>query len=561
MSLSCHKDNYILFNRKYIAKKREIYYLCLRTKQQTAMTENPFIRPGRKLPIGIQSFEFIRTEGYLYVDKTAFVYQLATTRKPYFLSRPRRFGKSLLLSTLEAYFMGKKELFHGLAIEQLETEWKQYPVLHLDLNAEKYDSRERLENQLISQLKNWEKQYNITEINSSYSIRFMNVIKGAYEQTGLRVVVLIDEYDKPLLRNFHNPDLQQEFREILTAFYTVLKSADPWLQFVFITGVTKFAQMGIFSNLNQLNDISFDLAYSSLCGMTQKEIETTFEPELQALAAANKLSYEQTIEELTRMYDGYRFTYSMDVPPMYNPFSVLCALSKLHFDSYWFASGTPTFLVDMLKKTNYDLCNLDGTEVTATSLSDDRADMDNPIPMVYQSGYLTVKKYDNRFRIYTLGFPNEEVKYGFLNFVTPFYTPISESATSFYIGKFIQELETGNTDAFLTRLRAFFADIPYELNDKTERHYQVIFYLVFKLMGQFTQAEVRSAKGRADAVVKTPDYIYVFEFKLDGSAHEALKQIDEKGYLIPYFADGRQLVKVGIDFNHSERNLGDWIIG
>ena len=347
---------------------------------------------------------------------------------------------------------------------------------------------------------------------------------------------------------------------MLTAFYTVLKDADPWLQFVLITGVTKFAQMGIFSNLNQLNDISFDTTYSSLCGMTREEIETTFEPELHVLASANQITYDEMMQKLTRLYDGYRFTYADNTPPIYNPFSVLNVLIKQHFNYYWFASGTPTFLVEMLKQTDFDLRKLDGTEATSSSLSDDRADVNNPIPMVYQSGYLTIKEYDPEFHMYTLGFPNEEVKYGFLNFVTPFYTSIQESDTVFYIGKFIRELRSGDAEAFLTRLRAFFADIPYELNDKTERHYQVIFYLVFKLMGQFTQAEVRSAKGRADAVVKTPDYIYVFEFKLNGSAEEAIKQIDEKGYLIPYSADERQLIKIGVDFDPEERNLGDWII-
>ena len=245
---------------------------------------------------------------------------------------------------------------------------------------------------------------------------------------------------------------------------------------------------------------------------------------------------------------------------MYNPFSVLCALSKCRFDNFWFASGTPTFLLEMLKQTDYDLRKFDGTEVAAASLSDDRADVNNPIPMVYQSGYLTIKKYEPEFNIYTLGFPNEEVKYGFLHFAAPFYTPVPEADTAFYIGKFVRELRSGDVESFLTRLRAFFADVPYELNDKTERHYQVIFYLVFKLMGQFSEAEVRSGRGRADAVVKTADYIYVFEFKLGGTAEAALKQIDEKGYLIPYTADGHELVKVGVAFDAAERNIGDWLI-
>lgn len=513
--------------------------------------------PLRKLPIGIQSFEYLRTEGYLYVDKTALVYRLVTMGKPYFLSRPRRFGKSLLLSTFEAYFEGKKELFKGLAIEELEQDWFKYPVLHLDLNAEKYDSREKLENLLVTQLECWEARYDVTDTNPSYSLRFMNVIRRACEQTGRRVVVLIDEYDKPLLRSFHDEALQADFRETLTAFYSVLKSADSWLQFVFITGVTKFAQMGIFSNLNQLNDISFDLAYNTLCGMTRPEIEATFAPELRQMVDKNKTELSGVMEKMTQMYDGYRFTYDEEFTPMYNPFSVLSALSKLSFGSYWFASGTPTFLVEMLKKTDYDLRKLDGVEVSAASLSDDRADIHNPIPMIYQSGYLTIKKFDEEFREYTLGFPNEEVEYGFLNFAAPFYTPVHESDTAFYIGKFVRELREGNLDAFLTRMEAFFADFPYDLNTKTERHYQVVFYLIFKLMGQFTRAEVRSATGRADAVVWTPDYIYVFEFKLDGSAEAALKQIDDKGYLIPYQADGRKLIKAGISFDAQKRNLGE----
>lgn len=515
---------------------------------------------SRLLPIGIQSFEKLRSEGFLYADKTALVYKLAKSRIPYFLSRPRRFGKSLLLSTFEAYYRGKKELFEGLAIEQLEKDWYEYPVLHLDLNAERYESRKKLEDMLERQLNVWEKLYETGGEGITYSGRFETVIQKAYEKTGRRVVVLIDEYDKPMLRSMHDEALQQDFRETLTAFYTVLKSADPWLQFVFITGVTKFAQMGIFSNLNQLNDISFDIEYDTLCGMTHDEIEVNFHPELEALATKNKYSFDEAFAEMTRQYDGYRFTSDEEFHPMYNPFSVLSALSKKRFGNYWFSSGTPTFLVEMLQKTNYDLREMEGVEVSAANLSDDRANIHNPIPMIYQSGYLTIKEYDEEFMQYTLGFPNEEVKYGFLNFVAPFYTPVAAQSTTFYIGRFVQELRTGETEAFLNRLRAFFADIPYELNDKTERHYQVIFYLVFKLMGQFCETEVRSAKGRADAVVKTADYLYLFEFKLNGTAEEAIRQIDEKGYLIPYTADGRKLVKVGVNFSPSERNLDRWII-
>lgn len=516
--------------------------------------------PLRKLPIGIQSFEDLRRQGYLYVDKTTFVYDIATFGKPYFLSRPRRFGKSLLLSTFEAYFQGKRELFKGLAIEQLETEWAPHAVLHLSLNAEKFDSAERLENMLVGQLKKWEELYGVTDIDPSNSARFMNVIEQAAKQTGRGVVVLIDEYDKPMLRSMHNPALQDQFRETLTAFYTVLKDADKWLRFVFITGVTKFAQMGIFSTLNQLNDISFDEDYNALCGMTRTEIEAVFPPELERMAQDNELTYSECVEHLTRMYDGYRFTASRRFEGMYNPFSVLNALKKRQFENYWFASGTPTFLAEMLRKTNYDLRELEGIQVSAASLTDDRANPDNPVPMIYQSGYLTIKDYDRELKLYTLGYPNAEVKYGFLNFIAPFYTSLPGVDTPFYIGKFVHELRAGDVEAMLCRLRAFFADFPYELNDRTERHYQVVFYLVFKLLGQFIHAEVRSAHGRADAVVEIPDAVYVFEFKLRGTAEEALAQIDDRGYLIPYTVGGRRLVKVGAEFSPEERNISRWII-
>ena len=511
----------------------------------------------RKMPIGIQSFEYLRRENYLYVDKTELVYRLVTMGKPYFLSRPRRFGKSLLLSTLEAYFLGKRKLFEGLAIERLETEWATHAVLHLSLNAGQYRTVEELDEMLEYRLGEWERKYGVSMPGPTRSIRFMEVIKAAYARTGRGVVVLIDEYDKPLLNSFDNPELQEQYRSILTAFYTVLKDADPWLRFIFITGVTKFAQMGIFSNLNQLSDISLDLDYATLCGLTLAEIEANFAPEIDQLVAYHGGTREEMIEELTRRYDGYHFS-SGDVPNVFNPFSLLSVMEKRLFQNYWFATGTPTFLARMLQQTDFDLRELDGIEVTASSLTDDRADVKNPVPMIYQSGYLTIKGYDKRFQTYTLGFPNEEVKYGFLNFVAPFYSAIPGSETDFYIGKFVQELEKGNVDAFMTRLRAFFADFPYELNAKTERHYQVVFYLVFKLMGQFTDAEVRSARGRADAVVKTPLYIYVFEFKLDGSAEEALAQIDDRGYLIPYSADSRKTVKVGVEFNAEERNIGKW---
>ena len=514
----------------------------------------------RKYPIGIQSFENLRCEGYLYVDKTALIYRLVTTGKPYFLSRPRRFGKSLLLSTLKAYFEGKKELFEGLAIAELETNWTVHPVLHLSLNAEKYDSIDRLDKQMNSQLMNWEVLYGCDAADWTYSIRFMNVIKAAYKQTGQQVVVLIDEYDKPMLESMHDKELQDQFRNILVAFYSVLKDADPYLKLIFITGVTKFAQICIFSTLNQLIDISLEKDYETLCGMTRTEIEQTFTPELDAMALKDNTSRTVVMERMTAMYDGYHFCEER-TEGMFNPFSVLNTMRQLKFNYYWFATGTPTFLVKMLQRTNFDVRELvNGIEVSEASLMSYKVNDDDPVPMIYQSGYLTIKDYDPEFNLYKLQLPNEEVKYGLLNYMAPYYTPVMERDVPFYIGKFIKELRVCEVDAFMNRMRAFFAGITYELSDDTERHYQNIFYIVFTLLGQFADVEVRSCRGRADMVVKTSDYIYVFEFKLNGTAEEALLQIDKKGYLIPYTVDHRKLVRIGVDFDKETRNIGRWLV-
>ena len=514
---------------------------------------------GRKLPIGIQTFSDIRTQGYLYVDKTALMWQIANIGKPYFLSRPRRFGKSLLLSTFEAYFEGKKELFEGLAIEKLEDKWEKHPILHLDLNAEKYDTVESLNAILSYQLTQWEAIYGKGEDEATLSNRFKGIIQRAYEQTGKGVVVLIDEYDKPLLQTIHNKELMEAYRIILKAFYGVLKSKDSCLRFAFLTGVTKFSQVSVFSDLNQLNDISMSKNYATICGITKQELLEYFTPELEALAEENDQSFEETVEMMTQQYDGYHFHQKGE--GVYNPFSVLNAFDKMEFGNYWFQTGTPTFLVELLKKSDYDLRTLmDGVEASAITFSEYRVEEDNPIPLIYQSGYLTIKDFDKEFKIYTLEFPNDEVRYGFLNFLVPFYTPVTDDKKNFYIGRFVQELRTGDVDSFMQRFEAFFADFPYELNDKTERHYQVVVYLIFKLMGEFTQAEVHSAKGRADAIVQTPDYVYVFEFKLDGTAEEALQQINGKGYAEPFKADKRKVVKVGVEFSAETRNVKRWLV-
>ena len=509
-------------------------------------------------PIGIQNFESLRKDRYFYIDKTKLVYELANTGRYYFLSRPRRLGKSLLISTLEAYFQGKKELFQGLAIEQLEKDWTKYPVLHLDLNARKYDKEESLLQELNKHLEKWEQEYDSPYADRAPEERFYWVIQKAFEKTGQRVVIWVDEYDKPLLQALGDDALLDDYRKTLKAFYGVLKSSDRYLRFVFLTGVTKFAQVSVFSDLNQLNDISMKPQYATICGITRQELEDTFIPELNRLAETNELTYEETLNKMTALYDGYHFCEFAE--GVFNPFSVLNVFDGYKFSNYWFQTGTPTFLVELLKKSEYDLRTLiDGVEANASSFMEYRVDANNPIPLIYQSGYLTIKGYDKRFGNYLLKFPNDEVRYGFMDFLVPYYTSVVDDERGFYLGKFVRELESGDVDAFLTRLQAFFADFPYELNEKTERHYQVVFYLVFKLMGQFTGAEVLSARGRADAVVKTPKYIYVFEFKLNGTAEQALQQIDEKGYLIPYQVDGRELVKVGVEFSAEKRNIDRWL--
>ena len=513
----------------------------------------------RKLPIGIQSFEKLRSEGYLYVDKTEDVYRMASTSIPYFLSRPRRFGKSLLLSTFQAYFEGRKDLFEGLAISALETKWEKFPVLHLDLNAEKFDSIERLDAILSGCLDEWEDLYGKDEREKTLSRRFAGVIRRAYEKTDKRVVILIDEYDKPMLSAILDKKLYEEYRKTLKAFYGVLKSSDRYLRFVFLTGVAKFAQVSVFSDLNQLVDVSIKSDYASLCGITKEELLHVFTPELKILADKQQMTFNEAVEKMIRQYDGYHF--APDAAGLFNPFSVLNALNFGDFDSYWFQSGTPTYLVELLKNSNYDLRLLiEGIELEPFAFTEYRADADNPIPMIYQSGYLTISNYDKKLGLYTLRFPNDEVRYGFLKFLMPYYTPISDCESGFHIAKFYRELEAGAPDAFMERLKVFFAKIPYELSNDNERHYQAVFYIVFTLIGQYTEVEVRSASGRADAVVKTKDYIYVFEFKLDGSAEDALKQIDDKEYLLPYQLDGRKLIKIGVDFSRKKRNINNYLV-
>ena len=376
-------------------------------------------------PIGIQNFEKIRKDGYLYIDKTALIYQLVKTGSYYFLSRPRRFGKSLLLSTLEAYFQGKRELFEGLAMERLEKDWEVYPILHLDLNARHYKDTAALTSILNEFLEKWEALYGTEKQDRALEERFSYVIEQAYRQTGHRVVILIDEYDKPLLQNLHDEDMQDQLRNMLKPFYGVLKTMDGAIRFALLTGVTKFGKVSVFSDLNNLMDISMDDRYVEICGITEKEIHTCLEDEVRELAGAQDMTYEETCLRLKECYDGYHFVENSI--GMYNPFSLLNTFRSLEFGSYWFETGTPTYLVKLLKDNNFCLPDLTSEGVTAETLTDVESFKDNPIAVIYQSGYLTIKEYDEEFNIYRLGFPNKEVAEGFIKYLVPYYMPIKDS--------------------------------------------------------------------------------------------------------------------------------------
>ena len=508
-------------------------------------------------PIGIQNFEKIRKEGYAYVDKTALIYRLVKKGSYYFLSRPRRFGKSLLISTLDAYFLGKKELFNGLAMEKLEKDWIRRPVLHLDLNIGKYDAPDSLDKILEEAISKWEVLYGTGVGESTLALRFKGIVERACQQSGQRVAILVDEYDKPLLQAIGNENLQREYRNTLKPFYGVLKTMDGCIQFAILTGVTKFGKVSVFSDLNNLIDISMDEPFISLCGMTEQEIHDNFEEDLHELAAAQKMTYEEVGAELKKYYDGYHFVENSE--GIYNPFSVLNTFFKMKFGSYWFETGTPTYLVELLKRNHYDLERMASEETSSDVLNSIYGD-EQPIPVIFQSGYLTIKSYDKRFGLYRLGFPNKEVEEGFINFLMPFYTRFNKIEAPFEIQKFVHEIETGQLDAFFNRLKSFLADTPYELISEQERHYQNVLFIIFKLVGFYTEVEYHTSEGRVDLVLKTNDYIYIMEFKLNGSAEEALQQIHDEHYAQPFQSDKRKIFKIGVNFSSKTRNIEKWIV-
>ena len=525
-----------------------------------------------KYPIGIQSFEQIIKEGYVYVDKTDLIYKLAQG-KIYFLSRPRRFGKSLLVSTLENYFLGKKELFEGLKIDVLEKEWKTYPVFHLDFNGQDFNDKGALVKTLERFLETYEKVYGYTDATQTIGSRFADLLHAAHKQTGLRCVVLIDEYDKPLLDVMRLPEtirqnnveitLEENHRNILKGFYSTFKLADNDLQFVLLTGVTKFSQISVFSGFNQPNDISMSPQFETLCGITDEELEHYFHDVMQELADSNGYSYDEMREVLRCQFDGYHFSTRMR--GVYNPFSILNTFFNMAIRDYWFRTGTPTYLVRLLQDNHEGLNELTGKYYDESEFVDYRADREMPLPMIYQSGYLTIKGYDREMRTYLLDFPNNEVKKGFVTMTANSYLDTREDAGS-WVRSVVIALKKGEVEKFKTLLTSFLASIPYtarrkENETEKERYFSYTLYLIFRIASCYiTYIEKEQSYGRLDCCVETQKYVYIFEFKLDGSADDALKQIEDRGYATEFASLGKIIYKIGVNISSETGTVADWKI-
>ena len=510
-------------------------------------------------PVGIQTFENIREGNYLYVDKTKYIVDFRKKKMKYvFLSRPRRFGKSLFASTLQAYFEGRKELFEGLAMADYEKEWTRHPVLHFDMSTAKHIDKHGLLSELNLKLLSYEKVYGHEDGEENPNQRLESLVRRAYEQTGQKVIIIIDEYDAPLLDVVHEKENLSELRLVMQNFYSPIKLLDPYLEFTFITGITKFSQLSIFSELNNLENISMFDQYSAICGISQTELTTVMRPDVEGLGRALGLTYDECMEELQQYYDGYHFSnHSEDV---FNPFSLIRALNGQQIDSYWFGSGTPSYLINSLRKYHVGVMDIEQKRVGIDDFDVSPEQMTSALPLLYQSGYLTIKKYNHITKSYVLGYPNREVKIGMLKSLAPNYlSPVSIDNNSLVI-EFVEKLYDDDIEGALTALRAYLSGISNRLSNKNERDFQTVFYLIFNLMGALIRVEEDSAIGRADAVLHLPTTVYVFELKYDGSATDALRQIDEKGYLIPYSADGKRLVKVGINYDSSLRTISEWII-
>ena len=524
-----------------------------------------------KYPIGIQDFEKIITEGYAYIDKTALIHQMVTSGTIYFLSRPRRFGKSLLVSTLKNYFRGKKELFKGLAIEALEKKWAEYPVFHIDFNGENFSTPEALNEKIEKFLADNENIYGKNPNSKNTGDRFIDLLKAAHEKYGRRAVVLIDEYDKPILDVLDTGYstlvegerrlLEDLHRDTLKGFYSVFKAADEHLQFVLLTGVTKFSQVSVFSGFNQPKDISMDKRYEALCGITETELYQYFHAPINEMAEEYDYTEEKMKQVLKKQYDGYHFSTRMT--DIYNPFSILNALDSLRVADYWFASGTPTYLIRLLNHAQENLNELTGQYYDPSQFVDYKADVEKPLPMIYQSGYLTIKDFNMEMDTFLLDFPNNEVKKGFVTLVANNYLQSAKDSGG-WARNMVSALKTGDLELFRKLLTSFLADIPYSMRRKEtererERYFHYTFYLLMRMVSVYTiYTEKQQSEGRVDCIIEVPDYIYIFEFKLDGTANEALQQIEDKGYARPYLADDRKLYRIGVSFSSETGTVAEW---
>ena len=520
----------------------------------------------RKYPIGIQTFSEIIRNNYVYVDKTDLVWQLADYAKYIFLSRPRRFGKSLLSSTLHSYFAGERELFEGLKIMEMETEWKQYPVLHFDLSGAKHMAPQEVKTELGRVIKPYENVYGCDPDEVTPGMRMAGLVNRAYEQAQSQVVVIIDEYDAPLLDVLHDDQRLADMREVMQEFYQRLKMLEPKIKFCFITGITKFSQMSIFSTINNLMNVTMDPKFAAICGITEQELTTTLHEDIEMLAQSNETNYDEMHAKLKLQYDGYHFSKNSE--EVYNPFSLMKAFLSGELGDYWFDSGTPAYLIRQLQHFRTDITSLDSMEVPSSAFDKPTEAMEDALPLLYQSGYLTIKGYDRESQMYLLQLPNQEVRIGYTEGLLPVYTGIrgNDVQTGFAL-KFWRALKKDDIEQAMQEMHSYLASIPYvegfkkKLEDAAtaEGFYEYTLYLIFSMLNVYVRTQVKCAGGRIDMVVWMPDTIYVFELKVDGSAQDALDQIIKKGYAQPYTTDGRSVVTVGIRFDTKERNVSEWI--
>lgn len=513
----------------------------------------------RRYPLGIQTFQEIIEEGCYYVDKTSDIYRMVKTYKYVFLSRPRRFGKSLLVSTLASYFRGEKELFRGLAMEQLEKDWKKYPVIHLSLASVKSKKLADIEDLINTKLELTEQELDIIPNVGDLGKRLQNIIIQCFRKYSKKVVVVLDEYDAPLLNVLHEEEKLKDVRQLMRTLYSPLKDCDPYLKFVFITGISKFSQLSIFSEINNLKVISMLDEYATICGFTQQEVEDNFPIGIRKLAEKQHLTEEQALEELRLTYDGYHF--ATNTPGVYNPYSIINAFSDGNFDNYWFSTGTPSFLVEMMKKFDTRFSDIDGSVAAGEEFDAPTEDMHSILPLFYQSGYITIKGYDPDFRVYTLGFPNKEVRTGMMKALYPYYVNSDTDGRADVLRSITKGFINHDLDKAFDTLQAYLEGIPYQDSRFDENHWTQMLYVIFSLLGLHVESQVRTAKGRIDVVVGTKEDIYVMEVKLDRSAQEALEQINSRKYLVPYSLDGRQLTKIGMTFSTQKRNITEWVVG